>query len=112
MGAGGGLAASGAGAGRAGHAACTWIGLGDGPCGGGMGVKSGLEAGLGLWREDEDGRGHRLEMRVLTREEKKRLGTESGCPRGKEDADGHYGGRRAHTRAGAGSRGRRSKGLR
>ena len=79
MGAGGGLAASGAGAGRAGHAACTWVGLGDGPCGGGMGVKSGLEAGLGLWREDEGGHAYRREICASALEEKKRLGTESGC---------------------------------
>ena len=111
MGAGGGLAAPGVGAGRTGRTACAWVGLGDGPCGCGMGVKSGLEAGRGLWREDEDGRGYRLEMRALTREEKKRLGKQSGCTRGKEDADGHCGGRRAHTRAGAGTWGRRSKGL-
>ena len=112
MGAGGRLAAPGVGAGRTGHTACTWVGLGDGSCCEGVRVSGGLKAGGDLRQGDEDCHRIRLEMRALTREEKKRLGIESGCVRGKEDADGHCGGRRAHTRAGAGTRGRRSKGLR
>ena len=101
----------GGGVGRTGHTACAWVGLGDGSCCEGVRVSGGLKAGGDLRQGDEDCHRIRLEMRALTREEKKRLGIESGCVRGQEDADGHCGGRRAHTRAGAGTRGRRSKGL-